>query len=370
MSTFLRWLLLAQFFSVSLVAVEPVTAELIQARGLVSQGNLARLQAVLAKANRGEAITVAAVGGSITAGGQATKSAESRYVQRVSAWFRQTYPQAKVSFRNAGIGGTNSYYGALRLPEDVLAHQPDFVVVEYAVNNMADRPFAESYEGVLRQLLQAPQQIAVLELFFMHKNGENAQTWQEMLGRHYGLPMVSFRDAWWPELTAGRTPWEDLYADEVHPKDAGHLRASDLLIALLEQAKAAPLAIPLPRALPAPAISDLYAVPHFARYQKLQPALNVGWKPLPEGKGWQGTAVGQAVEFTFSGQILFLGLDFDQKPNVVFSIDGGKAQPLKADPHRRPFATGLAPGQHRVRIEIIAPSTGGIRCWAVGGAGL
>lgn len=211
------------------------TTDLIRQRGLVSLGNTARLQAVFEKARRGEPITIAAIGGSITAGGAATKNIKNRYVNHLAAWFAKNFWKAKVRAVNAGIGGTNSYYGAMRLQADVLVHKPDLVVVEYAVNNMADRGFAESYEGVLRQILRNPQKIAVIELFFMHKDGENAQAWQEMLGRHYQLPMVSFRDAWWPELTAGRAAWKDLYADVVHPNDTGHILASELLISILEQ---------------------------------------------------------------------------------------------------------------------------------------
>ena len=197
-------------------AIDPIVR-----RGLVSEGDTSRLRAVFEKARRGEPVTVAAIGGSITAGGRQTQDPANRYIQQVAKWFESHFPNSKIVFVNAGIGGTNSFYGAMRLQHDVLAKKPDLVIVEWAVNNLAGKDFAESYEGVLRQLLRAPGNIAVIELFFMHKDGENAQMWQEILGRHYGLPMVSFRDALWPEFTSGRAQWEDLYADVVHPKDEG-----------------------------------------------------------------------------------------------------------------------------------------------------
>ncbi len=374
MTTILQRLLLVLLFSANAaLGGEPVTTELIRQRGLVGLGDQDRLKAVLGKAQRGESITVAAIGGSITAGGLATKDPENRYINRIAAWFIKTFPKSKVSFTNAGIGGTNSYYGALRLREDVLTQHPDLVVVEYAVNNMADRSFAESYEGLLRQLLLAGENIAVIELFFMHKDGENAQTWQEMLGRHYQLPMISFRDAWWPELSSGRTAWTDLYADEVHPKDAGHIRASELLIDLLEKVNASP-AKEQPRAeLPPPLISDGYAHASLARYQNLAPAANKGWGRSADGKSWEGTTAGASIEFEFTGQMLFVAFDFDKMPTASFAIDGGTPQPLKADAHRRPLATGLAAGSHRVRIELSGAQAmkelAAVRVWAVGSAG-
>lgn len=72
-------------------------------------------------------------------------------------------------------------------------------------------------------------------LFFMHGKGDNAQTWQQILGRHYDLPIVSFRDAMWPEFSAGRLAWKEFYADEVHPSDAGHLTAATFLRELLDR---------------------------------------------------------------------------------------------------------------------------------------
>jgi lysophospholipase L1-like esterase len=358
---------------------EASTTDLIRQRGLVSLGNTARLQAVFEKARRGEPITVAAIGGSITAGGAATKDAKNRYVNRLAAWFATNFPQAKVRAVNAGIGGTNSYYGAMRLQADVLAHKPDLVVVEYAVNNMSDRGFAESYEGVLRQILRDPQKIAVIELFFMHKDGENAQTWQEMLGRHYQLPMVSFRDAWWPEFTAGRAAWESMYADVVHPNDTGHILASELLIALLEQVnRQPPSGQPAPDTkLPAPAISELFADCAFSQYQALKPAQQSGWNHSADGRQWEIAATSGSIEFDFTGRALFLGFDVDKgfRSPVTFSVDGGAPQALKPDAHRRPLARDLVSGKHRLRIEVsgtpaTAAPTDRIHIWAIGSAGV
>jgi hypothetical protein len=178
------------------------------AHSLVSPGNPARLQYALAEARRGEPVTVGVIGGSITAGAGANQS-ERRYGDRVVAWWRQTFPKATVRFVNAGIGATGSDYGALRAKRDLLSHHPDFVVVEYAVNDPNTQAAAESLEGLIRQVLREPNQPAVVLLFTMNQDGGNAQEWQSKVGRHYDLPMVSFRDALWPEIKARRTKWSE-----------------------------------------------------------------------------------------------------------------------------------------------------------------
>jgi hypothetical protein len=356
--------------AVSSGAIDPIVR-----RGLVSKGDTSRLRAVFEKARRGETVTVAAIGGSITAGGRQTQDPANRYIQQVAKWFEGHFPNSKVSFVNAGIGGTNSFYGAMRLRHDVLAKNPDLVVVEWAVNNQAGKDFAESYEGVLRQLLRAPGNIAVIELFFMHKDGENAQMWQEILGRHYGLPMVSFRDALWPEFTSGRVQWEDLYADVVHPKDEGHLFAGKLLRKLFESVLPNTDSTQPAAEIPVPLISDLYESCRFAAYEELKTTANTGWERSADQKFWEGDAHGDAIEFEFTGHALFLGYDFEkeQAPKAVFSIDGGKPQPLKEDAHRRPIASDLRSGTHRLRIEIQRDGTasgplGKLKIWGVGGA--
>jgi len=80
-------------------------------------------------------------------------------------------------------------------------------------------PAAETLEGLVRQVLKRPNHPAVVLLFMMNRQGANAQEWHGKIGRHYGLPMVSFRDALWPEIQAGSMKWEDVEADMVHPND-------------------------------------------------------------------------------------------------------------------------------------------------------
>jgi lysophospholipase L1-like esterase len=359
------------------LAGEPVTTPAIRERGLVSPGDTTRLAAVMAKASRGEEICVAAIGGSITAGGLQTKDPKNRYVARVAAWFTQTFPQAKVRFVNAGIGGTNSLYGAMRVQRDVLSKQPDLVIVEYAVNDNHPVPmFWSTYEGVLRQILREPQQPAVVQLFFMQRKGENAQETQHMLGRHYDLPMVSFRDAWWPELYSGRVRWETMYADVVHPNDTGHILASELLIALLQRVKDQPAPANVQTTLPAPMISDLFVDCRYAQHADLKPTANLGWTTNADKSKWESPSAGGTIEFSFDGELLFVGYEIDAEvePLASYRIDGGESRPLKRNPNRLPLAEGLKPGPHTIRIELASAMSrqvpnAKVRVWSLGAAG-
>src|SRR5512137_2476004 len=148
------------------------TDDAIIARSVVTAGDTARLQQALAKGRRGEPVTVAVIGGSITAGAGAS-SREKNYGSLLAQWWRETFPKAKIELVNAGIGATGSNYGALRAQRDLLDRRPDFVVVEYGVNDPNTRSSAETLEGLIRQILKQPQQPAVVLLFMMHRNGTN-----------------------------------------------------------------------------------------------------------------------------------------------------------------------------------------------------
>jgi len=353
-----------------------MTTEPMKQRGLVSRGDPARLYSVLAKARRGEPICVAAIGGSITAGGRNTRDPERRYVRQVAAWFEKSFPGLKVRFVNAGIGATNSGYGALRVQRDVIAHQPDLVIVEYAVNDFTGAQMEDSYEGVLRQLLGNSTNRAVIELFFMHKDGKNAQAGQTTLGKHYGLPMISFRDAVWPELQSGAIKWETIYDDVVHPNDVGHDIASELLRGFLNAALAGLPAkdsdLPAIAAVPAPLNSNLFERCVLLRGADFNPVSSNGWTCAKSGT-WECGSAGGRFEYEVSGTVLLLGRNIPAaaKERVELVVDGGAPRPLLHDGHNLPVAKGLNPGLHRVAI-VVQPFEGAdkVQIWWGGGGGL
>jgi hypothetical protein len=188
--------------------------------------------------------------------------------------------------------------------------------------------------------------------------------------------MVSFRDAWWPEIYAGRVQWETMYADVVHPNDTGHILASELLIALLEKSRGLPEPDAKRAPLPAPMISDLFADCRYAQYADLKPTANHGWTANADKTKWESPAEGGTIEFSFEGELLFVGyeIDAEAEPLASYRIDGGESRPLKRNPNRLPLAEGLPPGPHKIRIELAPPKSqpapnAKARVWSLGSAG-
>lgn len=208
--------------------------EEIIARSVANPGNTERLQDLFRRANDGEKLTIAFLGGSITQG-CLSSTPELCYAYLVYDWFVRTFPKASFTYVNAGIGGTTSQFAAARLDEDVLEHKPDYCMVEFSVNDSDNVFFKETYESVVSRLLESKTQPAVMILHnLFYENGHNAQKQHLAVGKAYDVPCVSVRDAIYPEIEAGKIQIPQLSSDGLHPNDDGHAVLATLVTDMLE----------------------------------------------------------------------------------------------------------------------------------------
>lgn len=192
-----------------------------------------RLAAAMRKAERGEEITVAAIGGSITEGFNATDKETGCYTQIFGNWWKERFPKTKVNVINAGIGGTNSYLGVHRVEKEVLAYKPDVVVVEFSVNDGDNEFCKRSYDNLVRRILSEDYNPAVILLFTVQENGVNAQMSHSTVGYTYRLPMISYANMVMLGIKNGDFVWADISNDTVHPNDKGHAMIGELFYTYL-----------------------------------------------------------------------------------------------------------------------------------------
>lgn len=190
-------------------------------RAILNEGNLTRLAAAMKKAENGEKVTVGVIGGSITQGSSATNQ-NNCYASLFKKWWEEKFPSAEISFVNAGIGGTNSYLGVHRVDEQLLAHNPDVVIVEFSVNDTDKTMNKYSYDSLVRKILSYETNPAVMLLFTTQENGASLQDTHKEIGMAYDLPMISYREVVYQEVAAGTLDWKAISPDNIHPNDAGH----------------------------------------------------------------------------------------------------------------------------------------------------
>lgn len=209
-----------------------VTRDMYERATAFKEGDLTRIGAAMRKALAGKKVTIGVIGGSITEGYSASKK-EYSYAALLKKWWEETFPQATIEYVNAGVGGTSSYLGVHRAYEDLLSYKPDFVVVEFSVNDGNSFFYKKSYDNLVRRILKNENNPAVVLLFMTMEDGTSAQDIDANIGFLYELPMISYRNAVLDEVSKNNFTWADISPDNIHPSDIGHAMVGELFSVFL-----------------------------------------------------------------------------------------------------------------------------------------
>ncbi len=278
----------------------------IQIKGAanISGYDTTRIFKAMAKVRNGEDITIGVFGGSITAGSLASTE-NKRWANLMTDWWETTFPESNISLINAGIGGTGSDIGVHRIQDDLLKSNPDFVVIEFAVNDagMNSTYVQQMMEGIVRQLMKTDA--AIMFLLLKMEIWGTAQEDHKVVGNYYKIPMVSFADLIDSALTADGKVLRDVYGDNpgVHPNDLGMQYIADFIIdelnIIYDNLPADTAICEIIDTLPNPLITDLYEHTYQYTNYDLVPYTNKGW--ITSGKGWKASEPGSEISFKIDG---------------------------------------------------------------------
>ena len=208
------------------------------ANSLVSTGNNYRMINAIQKALRGEDVTIAYIGGSITEGASATTHSNC-YAYQFYSMFKERYGKnggSNIHYVNAGISGTPSSLGVLRYSRDVAPSKPDIVFVEFAVNDADDVTNGDAYESLVRTVLNSENKPACMLIFSVFKPDWNLQDRMIPVGKQYNLPMISIKNAVVPAVNAGQITSSQFWAnDGWHPVNYGHKLMADCIMYCVDQ---------------------------------------------------------------------------------------------------------------------------------------
>ena len=211
-------------------------------RSLMSMGNYARVKRVIDRAKRGEEVTIAFIGGSITQGAGATPIHKKSYAYQTWERFKESFGE-NVKLIKAGVGGTPSEFGMIRFERDVLRGgkvKPDLIVIEFSVNDEGDETKGLCYESLVRKCLALSEDTAVILLHAVFANDWNLEERLGPVGERYELPMVSIRQGvvsqFYLKPATGRVLTKSqFFYDMFHPTNMGHTIMADCLIYLMQQ---------------------------------------------------------------------------------------------------------------------------------------
>jgi acyl-CoA thioesterase I len=331
------------------------------------------------KLRAGKEVTIAYLGGSITAGIGASNPEKTSYRALVTEWLRKLYPQSHVSEINASVIGTGSLYGALRARRDVIAFKPDLVFIDFAIDDEGEEEGAvkKAIEGLLRQLLIIPQPPEILMLYTTTAKRDVPNEWHEAIAAYYQVQSIDLQSQVRAMVDAGKIKPSEFWKDGVNPTDAGHkIYAEQITNFLAEQEKLEPT--PIARNLPTPFISDEMNYGEFKALAEVRH--DSGWRKETNADRKLPTVLlasakpGAQLEYYFEGTVI--GIAYRMGPDcgiIEILIDGKPAPPpiAKIDSYyslsrigTSIIAGGLSPGEHKLTIRATghknAKSTGSI----------
>lgn len=153
---------------------------------------------ILAKLRSGKDAVIAYLGGSITQ--------QEGWRVRTTAFLKEHFPKARISEINAGVSGTGSDFGVMRLADDVLRHSPDLVFVEFAVNDGGLEPsmISKTMEGIVRKIWKRDPLTDIVFVYtvndgtikvYQNAEGETMQPTareHDRVAAHYDVPSINF----------------------------------------------------------------------------------------------------------------------------------------------------------------------------------
>jgi lysophospholipase L1-like esterase len=296
------------------------------------------------KLSKGSPVTIAYLGGSITAA--------AGYRVQTEELFKHQYLNCKINCINAGVGGTGSPLGVFRVDEEVLQYNPDLVFIEFAVNDGSTDSLAvgRAVEGIVRKIKKHDPGTDICFLYTVNegmvkdvpkKKLASSIRFMEGVANYYGLTSINLGPDVYEQLIHNKLvfkgtendvkPGQILFTkDGVHPTTEGHTIYTHTIETSFEQLKLLPAAKQVK--LPKPLFKDNY---EFAQtYPPQAFNLTAGWQKangqavlsslttaLPNMV--YANSVNDSVTIKFKGS--FLGIEDIIGPStsaVSISIDG------------------------------------------------
>ncbi|KAG8691911.1 CRISPR-associated endonuclease/helicase Cas3 [Ceratobasidium sp. 423] len=215
-------------------------------RSRAYEGPNTRLRRVLQKAADGHPINIGVLGGSVTAGHGVLHP--EYWTDIFFDWWNTTFPHEKNVFVNGAVPATTTeYYSACALEH--IDEEVDLVVIEMAINDQRIDVLAQTYEWLVRMLLDLPNKPAVINAQVVALSFDTITMGGDLhtgVNEYYDIPTISLRNVVLYHILENahldrdmfhRLPpfQEDSQEDLRHMNRVGHKIMAELLIAYMQR---------------------------------------------------------------------------------------------------------------------------------------
>jgi len=308
---------------------------------------------------------------------------------KVSQYLKQSYPDTKFNFLNAGIPSLGSLPHAFRVNQDVLSKgRVDLMFLETAVNDRGngtnEQTQRRALEGIIRHVLKTNPYANIIMMALVdpdkikdYNSGKIPPEVQihEDLAKMYHLPLINLAKEVTERINAGEFSWEKDFKN-LHPSPFGqeiYFRTMKQLLSV-ELDKPAPAKL-MPSYLPQQADALAYINGNYLMVDKTANLkgfkLDPNWKPADSvhtRPGFVnmpvlvGEKAGASFELSFTGQTIGFAIVSGPDAGMVkYTIDGKSYPELELYtqwskslhlPWYLLLGDGLQPGKHLLKLEI------------------
>jgi lysophospholipase L1-like esterase len=188
------------------------------------------------RAEAGDRLCVAFMGGSLTWGARASDPQKSSYRALVGQKLQARYPQAHFTFVDAAIGGSGAQLGAFRFDRDVLARRPDLLFLDFTLNDGTDATTPDTLaaqEAIIRRAI-VEARCPVVQMFLAAREHVTVGTTEKMkrraahlaIAEAYGVPCGDAIGLMQEKYRRGELDldavWPPESFDTCHPGDKGY----------------------------------------------------------------------------------------------------------------------------------------------------
>lgn len=313
-------------------------------------------------------VNIVYLGGSITQGAGVSDKSQC-WASRIGEYFKEKYPDKTINNYNEGIGGTGSDMGIMRLERDVLSRDPDYVFIEFAVNDIGKTAAARHMESIVRSLCELDEVPYVTFVYTAkydssNKRLQNNSEAHHAVAEYYGIPEIDMKPALEESiLSTGTMEDEDnvkkWLVDLTHPTADGYDTYTKTIQAALETGDC------YARPQQKTAKLDINASPLSTKWTAANGAKATGtWSENENasyGCGLTSSTPGDTLEFTFSGPVLGIQHRIGKEcGQYTLNIDGRDVGTIDTYYSKttsqgvlgyQNFALGA--GEHRVKITVL-----------------
>ncbi len=345
------------------------------------------LQNTYARLTTAKKLNVGYLGGSITKGVGASNQSTTSWRALTTSWLKTNFPAANITEVNAAIGGTGSVFGAYRLVDDLKLKtiQPDLLFIDFAINDQYDGitvAEVKSYiETIIRTVYEYSPYCDIIMVYTTDRsrlNKTDSTNYPCLAAQHqvattYGLTEIYVGKLLCEEYKiTSTTTWDNsnLFADIVHPVDAGHAKYAGYITSVLntELSKNLNPYGYVKHSIPSASYSPLsYTARYFFNASKGKTTgFNLYEDTNLDEKGYLKPNAGETgakVKFTFVGTGLQLWTYARTVSSTIkVTVDGSSTNytiQRGGSDGNKPYrvASGLSNTTHTVTIEVTATSS-------------